>query len=104
LEYINMEKTSFRIIFGLIAAILFSGAAYAEPQVPASVQQMQLSFAPLVKKTGPAVVNIYTKRVVQEQMRSISPFFNDPFSTSFSMGRSSAARCGKGSRIPWVPA
>ncbi len=58
-------------------------AVQSRADVPASVQQMQLSFAPLVKKTSPAVVNVYTKRVVQEQMRSISPFFNDPFFNQF---------------------
>jgi len=57
-------------------------ATASRAQVPTSIQQMQLSFAPLVKKTSPAVVNIYAKRVVQE-MRSISPFFNDPFFNQF---------------------
>src|SRR3990172_11929891 len=71
-----MQKTSFKIIFGFMAAVLFSGAAHAE--LP-----MQQSFAPLVKKTSPAVVNIYTKRVVQERVGSISPFFNDPFFNQF---------------------
>lgn len=45
-------------------------------EVPQSKQQIQLSYAPLVKQTAPAVVNIYTKRTVA---RAVSPFFNDPF-------------------------
>ena len=81
-----MKKISFRIFLGLIATVLFSGVAVAESQVPQSVQQIHLSFAPLVKKTSPAVVNIYAKRVVKEKMRSISPFFNDPFFNQFFNG------------------
>lgn len=72
---------SFIILF--MSCIFFLAGADKSPaqEVPQSVQQMQLSFSPLVKKTGPAVVNIYTKRVVQQQVRSI--FFNDPFFNQF---------------------
>lgn len=49
--------------------------------VPGSQAQMQLSFAPLVKQVAPAVVNIYTSRLVSQ--RSYSPFFNDPFFNRF---------------------
>jgi Do/DeqQ family serine protease len=52
-----------------------------ERTLPASRQQMQLSFAPLVKRARPAVVNIYTRTVVQKSFRS--PFFNDPFFKRF---------------------
>ncbi len=48
--------------------------------VPQVRQQVQLSYAPLVKKVSPAVVNIYTKRVVT---RSYSPFGSDPFFNQF---------------------
>ena len=64
----------------VLACLPFTAQAADAPQVPGSVQQMQLSFAPLVKKTSPAVVNIYAKRVVQQQA---SPFFNDPFFSQF---------------------
>ena len=50
-------------------------------EVPASMQQVQLSYAPIVKKTAPAVVNIYTRKVVQQ--RVMSPFMNDPFFQQF---------------------
>ena len=71
-------------------AVLGGGAAHADKQVPASRSQVQLSYAPLVKKAAPAVVNIYTKRVVKQ--RSVSPFFNDPlfrrfFGDDFPLGR-----------------
>lgn len=52
-----------------------------ERSVPASASQIQLSFAPLVKKTVPAVVNIYTKRTVSRVAGN--PFAGDPFFSPF---------------------
>ena len=46
-----------------------------------SADQIRLSFAPVVKKAAPAVVNIYTRRVVKTQ--SASPMFDDPFFKQF---------------------
>ena len=48
--------------------------------VPENEIQVMLSFSPVVKKAAPAVVNIYTKKVVQVQA---SPFLNDPFFRQF---------------------
>jgi serine protease Do len=48
---------------------------------PQGVGSLQQSFAPLVKQTAPAVVNIYTRKVVRE--RPMSPFFDDPFFRRF---------------------
>ena len=48
---------------------------------PENRQQLQLSFAPIVKQSAPAVVNIYTKRTVS--VRQSHPFFNDPFFNHF---------------------
>lgn len=48
--------------------------------VPETRQQIQLSYAPLVKQVAPAVVNIYTKRVVRQR---VSPFAHDPFFRQF---------------------
>lgn len=50
------------------------------PAVPESRAQISLSFAPLVKQVAPAVVNIYSKRVVTRRM---SPFMGDPFFEQF---------------------
>ncbi len=52
----------------------------AERALPESRAEVQLSFSPLVKKIAPAVVNIYTKRVVT---RSYHPFMNDPMFAPF---------------------
>ena len=49
--------------------------------VPSGDTEIRLSFAPIVRKVGPAVVNIYTKRVVKQ--RPASPFFDDPFFRRF---------------------
>ncbi|MBW9053304.1 DegQ family serine endoprotease [Rhizobium mesosinicum] len=56
--------------------------AYAQAQtktVPESQMQMQLSFAPLVKQTTGAVVNVYAEKTIQRQ----SPFAGDPFFEQF---------------------
>jgi S1-C subfamily serine protease len=70
-----------RIAIFAVAAIAFAPlAGAAERQVPASAAEMQLSFAPVVKRVSPAVVNVYASRTVQQQ---VSPFFSDPFFRQF---------------------
>ena len=74
--------TSVRLLICSLAAaaIVYSPGAEAK-SVPTSQAQVQLSFAPLVKKAAPAVVNIYTRRVVEQVFRS--PLFDDPFFRRF---------------------
>ena len=60
--------------------LLLSTPAIAADVVPTSLQQVQLSYAPLVRQVAPAVVSIYAKRVVNERL---SPFMNDPFFSQF---------------------
>lgn len=50
-------------------------------RLPTSQAEIKMSFSPLVKQTAPAVVNIYTKKVVEQRQRT--PFFNDPFFKQF---------------------
>ncbi|MEO0412323.1 MAG: DegQ family serine endoprotease [Pseudomonadota bacterium] len=57
--------------------IFFS--SFAQAQVPSSAQQVQLSYAPVVKEASAAVVNIYTQRRIETR----SPFANDPFFRRF---------------------
>ncbi|HYD98425.1 MAG TPA: DegQ family serine endoprotease [Alphaproteobacteria bacterium] len=69
---------------GPAAALLLALAAPAAAQtatVPSSREQIQLSFAPLVQKAAPAVVNIYTKKVVRQ--RAVNPLFDDPLFRRF---------------------
>ena len=47
----------------------------ADRIVPESRAEVQLSFAPIVREVTPAVVNVYSRRVVQNQ----HPFASDPF-------------------------
>jgi Do/DeqQ family serine protease len=65
----------------LVIAAFIAAPALAQETVPTSPQQMTLTFAPVVKMVAPAVVNIYTKKVVREQ--AMSPFFDDPFFKQF---------------------
>ncbi len=51
-----------------------------ERVMPASMQQVQLTFAPVVKRVVPAVVNVYSRSVQQVQ---VNPLFNDPFFSQF---------------------
>ncbi len=72
-----------------VAALVFIGLALldstcvlaAKKVVPQLGAQVQFSYAPLVQKASPAVVNIYTRKVVRS--RAISPLFNDPFFQRF---------------------
>jgi len=47
---------------------------------PSSMNQVQLTFAPVVKRIAPAVVNVYARSVAQVQ---VNPLFNDPFFSQF---------------------
>ncbi|MBM3532446.1 MAG: DegQ family serine endoprotease [Alphaproteobacteria bacterium] len=49
--------------------------------VPESRQAVLQSFSPLVRRAAPAVVNIFTRKVVRE--RPTSPLMNDPFFRRF---------------------
>ena len=62
-----------------VAALIVLAAiapAAAQRAVPDSAAAVKLSYAPVVKKAAPAVVNVYVRHRV-EQM--VSPFFDDPF-------------------------
>lgn len=72
-------------LLGLLLAVCgwltFTTLAIADSVVPTSREQISLSYAPLVKSTAPAVVNIYTKTVVKQ--RRTNPLFSDPFFKKF---------------------
>ena len=69
----------------LSALMLFMAgplAAKADTKaVPQSAAAMQMSFAPIVKKTAPAVVNVYASRMVTTS--GGNRFFEDPFFRRF---------------------
>jgi serine protease Do len=71
-------------ITGLAVALFVTAMpAMAEgvKRPPNSKSEINLSFAPVVKRVAPAVVNIYTKRLAQRRVRS--PLFDDPFFRRF---------------------
>jgi Do/DeqQ family serine protease len=66
-----------------VAALLLAAApAAADPprQAPASPGDVLLSYAPVVKKAQPAVVNVYASRV---EKRPKNPLLDDPFFERF---------------------
>ena len=65
----------------MLAAGLAGGAPAAERRAPVSQEQVRLSFAPVVKRAAPAVVNIYSRKEVQT--RGFTPLFDDPFFRRF---------------------
>ena len=48
--------------------------------VPQSMSAVQMTFAQVVKRVAPAVVNVYARSVVQAQ---VNPLFNDPLFQQF---------------------
>ncbi len=72
-----------RFIHAAVAAAILafaSPAAQAEKAVPQNQGQLQLSFAPVVQRTAPAVVNVYSQRVVASRDNGL---FSDPFFRRF---------------------
>lgn len=69
------------IVMALGAFGCIHPAAAEDRRLPQSQADIKMSFAPLVKQTAPAVVNIFTKKVVKQQQGT--PFFNDPFFRQF---------------------
>lgn len=65
----------------LLFALNTLPASAQDRQLPVDQTQIQLSFAPVVKRVAPAVVNIHTERVVKRRVRS--PFAGDPFFAPF---------------------
>jgi serine protease Do len=70
-----------KLLFSLLVVMAMTGNGFADPRyVPTDRQQMLLSFAPLVKRAAPAVVNVYAKTIQREQANDP---FNDPFFRQF---------------------
>ena len=73
-------------LFLLAYCVAFASLSFSQSrvetsrEVPSSLSQTQLSFAPLVNVVRPSVVNVYAARVVQQRR---SPFAGDPFFEQF---------------------
>jgi Do/DeqQ family serine protease len=81
-----LSKTGFLMV--LLSAAVFPTQAQAQTdrQIPESRMQVQLSYAPLVQQSAPAVVNIYTTKIQRARRASmfddslLKRFFGDNFS------------------------
>jgi Do/DeqQ family serine protease len=73
-----------RVLSAILAVAITLAAlpmsAFAQDRrVPSSPAELQMSFAPVVRRVAPAVVNVYAARVVENR----NPFMNDPLFRQF---------------------
>ena len=78
---------TFLLSIALVSAPLGGAGADASKQVPMSNGEVTLSFAPVVKKAAPAVVNVYASRTEKVQR---NPLFDDPVFRQFFGGGGNA--------------
>ncbi|MEM1409631.1 MAG: Do family serine endopeptidase [Pseudomonadota bacterium] len=71
------------LVCGLLTLWTWQAAAAAVPQTgpPRTDADMRASYAPIVKETAPAVVNIFTSRTVRTRSIFDDPFFSQFFGT-----------------------
>src|SRR5882757_8462430 len=62
-----------------VVATLAAPACAQERRVPASPTELRLSYAPVVQKAAPSVVNVYAAKVVENR----NPMMDDPFFRRF---------------------
>ena len=79
-----------RFVALLVSAILLMASSVAgqERRVPTSPAEVKLSFAPVVQKAAPAVVNVYAAKLIENR----NPFFDDPFFRRFFGGEGGLPR------------
>jgi Do/DeqQ family serine protease len=63
----------------LIAAIVVGGTAVAQERRVPTASELRLSYAPVVQRVAPAVVNVYAAKTVQNR----NPLFEDPIFRRF---------------------
>lgn len=68
------------LAFGFATFASLGAVTAAERAVPASEAQVKLSFAPVAKVAGPAVVNVYSTKTIKV---ASSPLMDDPFFRQF---------------------
>jgi Do/DeqQ family serine protease len=78
-----------RILITIMAITFGAACLRAETALPQSRAEVQLSFAPIVKRTSPAVVNVYAKRIEKQQESGLlaDPFFRRFFGEDGNFGR-----------------
>src|SRR5882672_9688177 len=73
-----------RLVASLLVILAWAPAMGQEVRVPSSAGEIRLSYAPVVKRVAPAVVNVYAARVVENRF----PMFDDPIFRRFGGGGS----------------
>ena len=68
-----------RIFTALLVLLAASPAMSQDRRVPASAAELRLSYAPIVQRVQPAVVNVYAAKVVQNR----NPLLDDPIFRRF---------------------
>src|SRR5260221_8288397 len=68
-----------RLVASLLVILAWAPAMGQEVRVPSSAGEIRLSYAPVVKRVAPAVVNVYAARVVENRF----PMFDDPIFRRF---------------------
>ncbi|HLG80585.1 MAG TPA: DegQ family serine endoprotease [Bradyrhizobium sp.] len=63
----------------LVSALLATPSLAQDRRVPASAAELRLSYAPIVQRVQPAVVNVYAAKMVQNH----NPFLDDPIFRRF---------------------
>jgi Do/DeqQ family serine protease len=76
---IRIRHTRAVVAASILAAALAAGAAAQERRVPGSPAEMMASFAPVVQRVAPMVVNVYAAKTVANR----NPFADDPFFRRF---------------------
>jgi Do/DeqQ family serine protease len=69
-----------RLLATLILAAVASAASAQDRRVPTSPAEVRLSYAPVVQRAAPAVVNVYAAKTVAAVR---NPLFDDPFFRRF---------------------
>ena len=86
-KFLSAKVSLVMVVFVAFAAGIYANDAIAQSstiaKVPESRAEIQLSFAPLVEKVSPSVVNVYAAR----KPAQVSPFAGDPFFERFFGGR-----------------
>src|SRR6201986_5103236 len=71
---------STRLLAAFLISALFAGGALAQDRrVPSSASELRLSYAPIVQRVQPGVVNVYAAKVVQNP----NPLLDDPIFRRF---------------------
>ena len=73
----HLRSLFLAILISFATALL--GASAQERRVPSSSNEVRLSYAPIVQRVAPAVVNVYAARMIAVR----NPFFDDPIFRRF---------------------